>query len=165
MKTKLVSLIAALCCIFVSKQMYAQVQSAEGQDFWMTFMQADQNSSSVTLSLCISAKEDCQVSITNPYSMYSELIQVKGNSSTLVELFAGAASAYNARSEMASSGKICYAVNSEQVDTCALHITSSSPISIVAINYVNKSMDATIDIGLEDVICSAQVSTCSELTA
>ena len=144
MKTKLVSLIAALCCILVSKQMSAQVQSAEGQDFWMTFLQADQDAdNSLTLSLCITAKENCEVSIINPYSWYFETFQIAGNSSTFVDLYAGTAYADNARMDMSTSGKICYAVNSEQVDTCALHITSTRPISVVATNYKSKSMDAT----------------------
>ena len=144
MKTKLFSFIAALCCFMVSNQVSAQVQSStEGQDFWMTFMRADQSASSLTLSLLITAKENCTISITNPYSGYSVTFQIIGNASTPIELYAGPADASSARSAMATSGKICYAINSEQVDSCALHITSTSPISVVAINHIDKSMDAT----------------------
>ena len=47
-------------------------QSTEGKDFWVTFMQADQNDHSdasdkaITLALTVSAKEDCKVTFTNP---------------------------------------------------------------------------------------------------
>ncbi|MBP5611397.1 MAG: hypothetical protein J6X20_01515, partial [Bacteroidales bacterium] len=47
-------------------------QSTEGKDFWVTFMRADQNDHSdssdkaVTLALTVSAKEECDVTFTNP---------------------------------------------------------------------------------------------------
>ena len=119
-------------------------QSTEGKDFWVTFMQADQDpNNDLTLSLSISSREDCQVTITNPFTGYSELVNVTANNMQLVELYSGNVLVSNARSAMATSGKVCYAVNSEQVDTCALHVTATANISLFATNYKKATFDAT----------------------
>ena len=53
-------------------------QSTEGKDFWVTFMQADQDpNNDLTLSLSISSREDCQVTITNPFSGYTENVVLR----------------------------------------------------------------------------------------
>lgn len=119
-------------------------QSTEGKDFWVTFMQADQDpNNDLTLSLSISSREDCQVTITNPFTGYSELVNVTANVMKPVELYSGNVLVSNARSAMATSGKVCYAVNSEQVDTCALHVTATANISLFATNYKRATFDAT----------------------
>lgn len=119
-------------------------QSTEGQDFWVTFMQADQDpNNELTLSLSISSREDCQVTITNPFSGYTENVNVTANQMQLVELYSGNVLVNNARSTMATTGKVCYAVNSEQVDTCALHVTATANISLFATNYKKATFDAT----------------------
>ena len=119
-------------------------QSTEGKDFWVTFMQADQDpNNDLTLSLSISSREDCQVTIENPFSKYKETIDVTANQMRLVELYTGNVLAQNARTAMASTGKVCYAVNSEQVDTCALHVTATANISLFATNYKKATFDAT----------------------
>lgn len=119
-------------------------QSTEGKDFWVTFMQADQDpNNDLTLSLSISSRENCQVTITNPFTGYSEDINVNANEMRLVELYNGNVLAGNARSAMAGTGKVCYAVNSEQVDTCALHVTATANISLFATNYKKATFDAT----------------------
>ena len=65
-------------------------QSTEGKDFWVTFMQADQDpNNDLTLSLSISSREDCQVTITNPFSGYTENVNVTANQMQLVELYSG----------------------------------------------------------------------------
>lgn len=119
-------------------------QSTEGKDFWVTFMQADQDpNNKLTLSLSISSREDCQVTITNPFSGYTENVNVTANQMQLVELYSGNVLVNNARSTMATTGKVCYAVNSEQVDTCALHVTATKNISLFATNYKKATFDAT----------------------
>jgi hypothetical protein len=141
--------ISLLCCLMIPVAGKAQStvvdgQSTEGKDFWVTFMQADQDpNNDLTLSLSISSREDCQVTITNPFTGYSENVTVTANQMQLVELYEGNVLVSNARSAMATSGKVCYAVNSEQVDTCALHVTSTANISLFATNYKRATFDAT----------------------
>ena len=119
-------------------------QTTEGKDFWVTFMQADQDpNNDLTLSLSISSREDCQVTITNPFSGYTENVNVTANQMQLVELYSGNVLTQNARTAMATTGKVCYAVNSEQVDTCALHVTATANISLFATNYKKATFDAT----------------------
>lgn len=119
-------------------------QSTEGKDFWVTFMQADQDpNNDLILSLSISSREDCQVVISNPYTTYSETINVTANQMQLVELYNGNVLVSNARSAMQTSQKVCYAVYSEKADTCALHVTSDKNISLFATNYKRATFDAT----------------------
>ena len=119
-------------------------QSTEGKDFWVTFMQADQDpNNDLTLSLSISSREDCQVIISNPFTNYSETISVTANVMEPVELYTGNVLAQNARTAMETTGKVCYAVNSEEVDTCALHVTATANISLFATNYKKATFDAT----------------------
>ena len=122
----------------------AEGQSTEGKDFWVTFMQADQDdNNSLQLQLSISSREDCNVTITNPFTSYSETVSVTAGQMKLVTLYSGNVLSNNARSAMATTGKVCYAVNSEKVDTCALHVTSTKNISLFATNYKKATFDAT----------------------
>ncbi len=130
----------------IKAQTIDEGQSTEGKDFWVTFMQADQDpNNALTLSLSISSREDCQfVKISNPFTGWdTTLLDVKANQMKLVELYTGNVLVANARSVMASTGKVCYAANSEQVDTCALQVTSDKNISLFATNYKRATFDAT----------------------
>lgn len=119
-------------------------QSTEGKDFWVTFLQADQDpNNDLVLSLSISSREDCQVMISNPYTGYMENIYVLADQPQKVELYSGNVLLANARTTMANSGKVCYAGYSEQVDTCALRVTATSDISLFATNYKRATFDAT----------------------
>lgn len=120
-------------------------QTTEGKDFWVTFLQADQDgNNSLTLSLSISSRNDCEVTIANPFTGYSETISVTANQMKLVDIYAnGSVLANNARSAMATDGKVCYAVYSEVVDTCALHVTATDNIALFATNYKKATFDAT----------------------
>ena len=129
-------------------------QSTEGNDFWVTFLQADQKTSKngelgnynkLILQLSISAREDCDVTIENPFTAYSETMHVTANEVKLVDLYEGHPVTTNARTDMAATGKVCYAVNSEKVDTCALHVTvaDNKKISLFAANYKKATFDAT----------------------
>ncbi len=119
-------------------------QSTEGKDFWVTFMQADQDpNNDLVLSLSISSRENCQVQISNPYTEYMESFYVTGGQTQIVQLYQGNVLLANARTTMANSGKVCYAGYSEQVDTCALRVTATSDISLFATNYKRATFDAT----------------------
>jgi len=119
-------------------------QSTEGKDFWVTFLQADQDpNNTLEFSLSISSRENCQVTIENPYTSYSETFEVTANEMKLVEMYSGNVLRDDARAAMTSTGKVCYAVNSEQVDTCALHVTATANISLFATNYKKATFDAT----------------------
>lgn len=141
---------ALLCCLLVVPFVGAKAdvvvdgQSTEGKDFWVTFMMADQGSNSLILQLSISARENCQVTISNPYTSYSETVSVTANEMKLVEVYRGSSPMANAvRQAMTTTGKICYSVNSEQIDTCALHVVADKNISLFATNYKYATFDAT----------------------
>ena len=64
-----------LCCLMmvptsrVMADTVVEGQSTEGKDFWVTFLQADQDANNdLILSLSISSREDCQVTIANPFT-------------------------------------------------------------------------------------------------
>ena len=131
-------------------------QSTEGKDFWVTFMQADQKTSdkapveyegkkynAMELSLAISSREDCQVTISHPYTGFDTIIDVKAGKMAPVKLYSGVPVAKGAREKMEESGIICYAVNSETTDNCALHVTSDKNFSLFATNYKKATFDAT----------------------
>lgn len=120
-------------------------QSTEGKDFWVTFLQADQDSNNtLTLSLSISSREDCDVVIENPYTGYRESTHVTAGTLNQTNIYAdGSVIASSARQEMARTGKVCYAVFSEKADTCALHVTATADISLFATNYKRATFDAT----------------------
>ncbi len=142
---------ALLCCLlmvpFIGAKAQSTVQdgqSTEGKDFWVTFLQADQDpNNELSLSLSISSREDCEVTIVNPYTGYKKTVSVTAGVRSLVPIYSGNVLANNARSAMAASGNVCYAVNSEKVDTCALHVTSTANISLFATNYKKATFDAT----------------------
>ena len=140
-------LFCLLAVPFVSMRAQSTVeegQSTEGKDFWVTFMQADQDpNNTLKLSLSISSRENCQVTITNPFTGYSEDVSVTANKMQLVELYSGSVLSNYARADMATTGKVCYSVNSEKVDTCALHVTATANISLFATNYKKATFDAT----------------------
>ena len=146
-KTLLNTLLCGLLLLPMTAKAQSTVQdgqSTEGKDFWVTFLQADQDpNNDLTLSLSISARKACEVTIANPFTGYSEKVSVAANEMQLVELYTGNVLRDNARSAMTASGKVCYAVNSEKVDTCALHVTATENISLFATNYKRATFDAT----------------------
>ena len=85
-----------LCCLLVAPfgRMMADTvvdgQSTEGKDFWVTFMQADQDDNNILeLSLSISSRENCEVTITNPFTGFTQNVSVTANQMQLVELYSG----------------------------------------------------------------------------
>ncbi len=136
-------------------------QTTEGRDFWVTFLQADQDdNNTLTLSLSISSRENCEVTIENPFTSYSETVQVLAGQLGLVKIYdEGNVLVNNARNAMTTSGKICYAVNSEKVDTCALHVTATADISLFATNYKKATFDATNVIPTKSLLDSYMIQT------
>ena len=136
--------------------------STEGSDFWVTFLQADQSPSDnaplnyngkkynyLVLSLSISSQTSCVVTIENPFTGFKQTENVSANTLKEITLYKDLPVSTPARNNMTGSGKVCYAVNSEKVDTCALHVTakdaSGNPvkISLFASNYKKATFDAT----------------------
>ena len=132
-------------CLGILVAGHAMAQTTEGKDFWVTFLQADQDdNNTLTLSLSISSRSNCVVTVSNPFSGYTEDINVTANEMKLVEIYQdGNVLSDNARNAMAATGKVCYAVRSEVVDTCALHVTSTEDIALFATNYKRATFDAT----------------------
>lgn len=138
-----------LCCLLVvpfvgiMAQTIDEGQSTEGTDFWVTFLKADQDANNdITLSLSISAKETSKVVISNDYTGYkSDSITVKAGELQIVDLYTGSTTGAVQRAN--DGGKTCYSFNSEKVDTCALHVTSTGTISLFASNYKKATFDAT----------------------
>ena len=140
----LVSTLLLLPAVRTQADTVVEGQSTEGKDFWVTFMQADQDANhELKLQLSISSREDCQVTISNPFTSYTETVDVVAGEMKLVTLYSGNVIAGTARTNMETSGKVCYAVNSEKVDTCALHVTATANISLFATNYKQATFDAT----------------------
>lgn len=126
-----------LVALFVAMTVPAWGQatpSTEGQDFWVTFLRAADDSPT-ELKLTISAREACNVHIENPNNPRNAIdLSVGDNSSTEI----GTASA-TYRLTQAD----CYSSSSEQATYTALHVTSTKDISLFAGNYRDKSFDAT----------------------
>ncbi|MBQ6748736.1 MAG: IgGFc-binding protein [Paludibacteraceae bacterium] len=124
--------------------------STEGSDFWVTFLQADQdNNNPLKLELTITSRTNCNVTIENPFTTYSQTEKVTAAQSKTIKLYEGDVRAQTARTAMNRDGKVCYAVNSEQIDQCALHVTAKDDagkpvkISLFASNYKKATFDAT----------------------
>lgn len=135
---------ATLMPVF-AQDVVEEEQTTEGKEFWVTFLQADQGGSEFSLDLAISSRYDCKVTISNPFTNYSEVVDVVPGVTRNVNLDvnSGGADVSAARARQTANGKICYAFNSEAIDTCALHIESDYPISLFASNYQYASFDAT----------------------
>lgn len=143
---------ALLFCLMAVPFMGAQAQSVldegqstEGKDFWVTFLQADQGNSNngFKLSVSISSRSDCKVFLENTYSGYKDTFDITANEQKLIKLYSGSSNVSSARLDMKTSKIVCYAGSSEQVDTCALHITATADISLFATNYKIATFDAT----------------------
>ena len=117
-----------LATIFVAMTLPAwgeAIPSTEGSDFWVTFLQAQTNSSELILT--ISAKEACDVTIENTNANFTVKRTVTANSSTSITI---------------TNRNACYSATSEQAMYTALHVTSTKDISLFAGNYISKTFDA-----------------------
>lgn len=117
-------------------------QSTEGKDFWVTFLKADSydgDDKPIELSLSISAKEACDVTIENKYSGFSKTISLAANELHEEPLYTGTAKAAASTKDVVK----CYSIHNEVIDTTAIHVTSTGRISLFASNWKSKSFDAT----------------------
>ena len=134
---KLVLLVAFL--IGGNVYSWAQAPSTEGQDFWVTFLQWNQDAKSDDkkereLKLTISAVKECDVKIENTNTGFIRNVHVNANSCLEVVVSRGAQNENNENS--------CYIMENEQALYRALHVSSTEDISLFAGNYLNKSFDA-----------------------
>ncbi len=133
----LVALFASYCI-----PSWAQAPSTEGQDFWVTFLQWNQDApgedkKNRELKLTISAVEECDVQIVNPSTGFSRDVHVPANSSVEEVISKGN------NNDAENNEKSCYIMENETPDLYrALHVTSTKTISLFAGNYLNKSFDA-----------------------
>lgn len=117
-------------------------QSTEGKDFWVTFLKADSydgDDKPIELSLSISAKEACDVTIENKYSGFRKTISLAANELHEEPLYTGTAKAAASTKDVVK----CYSIHNEVIDTTAIHVTSTGTISLFASNWKSKSFDAT----------------------
>lgn len=130
----LVALFASYCI-----PSWAQTPSTEGKDFWVTFLQWNQDAKSEAkkereLKLTISAVNECDVKIVNPTTGFSRDVHVPANSSVEEVVSKGDGNENNEKS--------CYIMTDEEALYRALHVTSTENISLFAGNYLDKSFDA-----------------------
>ena len=125
-------------------------QSTEGKDFWVTFMQADQNDHSdasdkaVTLALTVSAKEECDVTFTNPITGESINRHLAAGAIDEVPFYTGdGGEAARTRTDAQKALVTCYTIYPDSVDHSAIHVESTGIISLFASNRRSKSFDAT----------------------
>jgi hypothetical protein len=154
MKKQLILGMVYAVSILLPMNLFAQ--STEGTEFWATFLQADHRDSdnkSISLSLTISARETSEVTIDNPYFPDKSVsvvidggtaetktlpfkVTVNANQATEVQLYTGTAQSTNTNNEF------CYTRRAEVVDSTALHVTATKPVSLYASNYKPASFDA-----------------------
>lgn len=145
-----------LCCMLALPAMNLQAdvvdegQTTEGKDFWVTFMRADQNDHSdasdkaVTLALTVSAKEDCDVTFTNPNTNESQNVHLAAGAIQEIAFYTGdAGSTARTRTDAKKATITCYTYYPDSVDNCAIHVESTGIISLFASNRRSKSFDAT----------------------
>ena len=108
----------------------------------MTFLQADQGGTDFSLDIAITSRYACSVKIENPYTRWETTLTVQPYVVTTFNLDTVTSKIAQARTNQLASGKVCYVKNSEEVDTCALHITSDNDISLFASNYQYATFDA-----------------------
>ena len=125
-------------------------QTTEGTDFWVTFMQADQNDHSdasdkaVTLALTVSAKEECDVTFTNPITGESINRHLAAGAIDEVPFYTGdGGEAARTRTDAQKALVTCYTIYPDSVDHSAIHVESTGIISLFASNRRSKSFDAT----------------------
>ena len=125
-------------------------QSTEGKDFWVTFMRADQNDHSdaedkaVTLALTVSAKEECDVTFTNPNTNETTTRHFAAGAIDEVSFYTGdAGEKARTRTDADKAIITCYTYYPDSVDNTAIHVESTGIISLFASNRRQKSFDAT----------------------
>ncbi len=117
---KIIIIIIALFCCLVSQ---AQITSTRGTDFWCTFLATNDTINQNQLSILATTEAACTVTITNPYTLWSQTMPIAAHSSHTFQI--PMSQAYNFRSE--------------QVVHKGLHITSSDSITLFMITQENNA--------------------------
>lgn len=128
------------CCFMPLTVCRLQAQTTEGKDFYVTFLRADTHDSDIyplTLSLTMSARKATQVTIRNPYSGYTKTVQLAANTIRTINLYHG--NALDATNDTV----MCYALNSETIDSCAVRVTATEDISLFANSRRNEASGTT----------------------
>ncbi|HBZ34277.1 MAG TPA: hypothetical protein DEO38_04160 [Bacteroidales bacterium] len=118
-----------ICAAFMlcwSVLSYAQAPSTEGVAFWLSFMQ-NESDSKVDLSINVSAKRACTLTIVNPNTSFTKSYNLQAG--------------LNEIEQAATPLNECYNNNSESVNNKALYITSTDTISLFASNYQQSVFD------------------------
>lgn len=117
-----------LCGLFFScySPLRAQTPSTEGTAFWLSFMQ-NESDSKVDLTINVSAKRACQLTIENPNTGFVKRYNLQPG--------------LNEIEEAATPLNECYNNNSEVVNKRALYVTSTDTISLFASNYQQSVFD------------------------
>lgn len=120
--------------------------STEGRDFWVTFLQKNQDAKSEDkklqeLKLTISAPEACRVTISHPNLGTPIVIDVADNSSTEIGTLTKVKD-INGQDKTLTDAH-CYSTTSEAATKTALHVTATKDISLFAGNYLPYSFDAS----------------------
>lgn len=121
-------------------------QSTEGTDFWVTFLRADSHDGDdkkITLSVSISAREACDVTLENIRSGYKEEVHLNANELKEVQLYYGTARVD--KNPRQSDTKICYTYLLERglirrLFTSLLRQTSRFLPAIIRINRLMRPM-------------------------
>lgn len=150
MKTKTLKLFLLLAVIVAGGWITrSSAQTTEGDDFWVTFLQGDQdNNNGREMALTLSARENCHVTIEQPHSGFKKEIDIDVNSANKgleTVYLCVVAEKHDPKDRVNEDTVICYSFNSESIDTSAVHVyvEDGKKISLFASNWKSKSFDAT----------------------
>ena len=125
-------ILSILWCLLLSSMMVCfGAQTTEGTEFWATFLKNYTNrtgSSSMTLTLIVSSRENAIVTIQNPQTGWQQSISVSANRVA----------------EYVIPHNQGYTDAAGNVQKRGLKITSTAPISLYASNYDDATYDASI---------------------
>lgn len=134
MKKQLKSLLLIVLLTGIAFPVWGQAPSTEGRDFWVTFLQAQQDPTELILT--ISSKDSCTVTVENTNNNFSTTFTVAADTSMVISTNTAPQNARQLRTQD------CYSTTSEQATYTALHVTATKDISLFAGNYISKTFDA-----------------------
>ena len=134
-QTKFTILIVAVF-FFVTSASFAQNASTQGTEFWVSFMSnghkyhtdSPNGGNWILTQVLVSGKRDCEVTLTNPQTGWTQTRQVQANNITTIDI----------------DEDIAYIDGiSEQIMTQGLQITSTDTVSVFCTNIAHLSFDAS----------------------
>ena len=121
---------------FLTSASFAQNASTQGKEFWVSFMsnghkyhtEGPNGGNWILTQVLVSGQRDCEVTLTNPQTGWTETRQVHANSITTIDI----------------DENVAYIDGtSEQVLNKGLQITSTDTISVFCTNIAHLSFDAS----------------------